>query len=515
MSAAAALASLRTQASTAPDSTDAQPFGAFLDADETQTPATAQSAGPMLPPAQHGVAGAGATQANKTAIAGEVAPKAKPTNGVRWTKGRGASTAAENSPDHENGQATASASPADSAQAGSNADAPANTDAAVATQPATAGAANAAVAAMGSAAAATANAVALAGTNDAASPPNSKDGTEKDGGAASAGQTAPQALAAAFVLNSEAGAAAAFGRRASDAGDAGSATVGKLNGLSSSASNAGSIDGKGTATTKSTAAATPPDSQAGASDGSDAGSAGSGTNTDASPSDNAQQPAQIQSAENASTALSGMIAAGVVGAGGASTGNGAHATQFGSLLTAANAAGGTGPTTSAAASALANFGIAAGNAAGPSTSTGAADGGVAVPLSGVAIAIAARAQAGSNRFDIRLDPPELGRIDVRLGVDSKGQVTSHVTVDRADTLQLLQSQQSQLQQALEQAGLKTAQNGLQFTLRDQSFAGQNNSGSGHQQSAAQLVIPDSDVAPVDSAQIYARLRLGGGLDIKV
>jgi flagellar hook-length control protein FliK len=141
----------------------------------------------------------------------------------------------------------------------------------------------------------------------------------------------------------------------------------------------------------------------------------------------------------------------------------------------------------------------------------------AVPLAGVAVAIASRAQAGSSQFDIRLDPPELGRIDVRLGVDGSGQVTTHVTVDRADTLQLLQSQQPQLQQALEQAGLKTADNGLQFTLRDQSFAGQNGGSGGQQQAAApaHLVIPESDSAPVDTAQIYARLRLGNGLDIKV
>ena len=62
----------------------------------------------------------------------------------------------------------------------------------------------------------------------------------------------------------------------------------------------------------------------------------------------------------------------------------------------------------------------------------------------------------------------------RLDVDSSGQVTSHVTADRPETLHLLQSQQPQLERALEQAGLKTADNGLQFTLRDQSFAGQNN-----------------------------------------
>jgi flagellar hook-length control protein FliK len=48
-----------------------------------------------------------------------------------------------------------------------------------------------------------------------------------------------------------------------------------------------------------------------------------------------------------------------------------------------------------------------------------------------------------------------------------------MTADRPDTLQLLQNQQPQLEQALNQAGLKTADDGLQFSLRDQSLSGQN------------------------------------------
>jgi flagellar hook-length control protein FliK len=165
---------------------------------------------------------------------------------------------------------------------------------------------------------------------------------------------------------------------------------------------------------------------------------------------------------------------------------------------------------------LPNFGIAAATqtasvaaAATPGTAATAT-----VPVAGLAVAIAARAQAGSSQFDIRLDPPELGRIDVRLDVDRNGQVTSHVTVDRADTLQLLQSQQPQLERALEQAGLKTADNGLQFTLRDQSFTGQNGNG-GTPSSPTWLVIPDADQPAIPTTQIYSRAGLGSGVDIRV
>jgi flagellar hook-length control protein FliK len=171
----------------------------------------------------------------------------------------------------------------------------------------------------------------------------------------------------------------------------------------------------------------------------------------------------------------------------------------------------------AATEGLPNFGILA-NQAAPAAAAAAPGTAAAatVPIAGLAVAIASRAQAGSSQFDIRLDPPELGRIDVRLDVDRDGQVTSHVTVDRADTLQLLQSQQPQLERALEQAGLKTADNGLQFTLRDQSFAGQNGgSGNGAQPSAAQLVIPDADQPVIQATQIYSRAGLGSGIDIRV
>jgi flagellar hook-length control protein FliK len=128
----------------------------------------------------------------------------------------------------------------------------------------------------------------------------------------------------------------------------------------------------------------------------------------------------------------------------------------------------------------------------------------AVPIAGLAVAFAARAQNDSNQFDIRLDPPELGRIDARLDVDRDGQVTTHMTADRADTLELLQSQQPQLQQALEQAGLRTADDGLQFSLRDQSFTGQNNGSGWQTNGTVQLVIPDADFAPVTTTKIYTR-----------
>jgi flagellar hook-length control protein FliK len=138
----------------------------------------------------------------------------------------------------------------------------------------------------------------------------------------------------------------------------------------------------------------------------------------------------------------------------------------------------------------------------------------AVPLAGLAVEIAGKALAGKNRFEIRLDPPELGRIEVRLDVDRDGNVTSRLTVDRADTLDLLRRDASSLERALQDAGLKTTDNGLQFSLRDQSMSQQQ---PGNGSDTAQIVVKDDTLPPLDVIpQNYGRLAgQGGGLDIRV
>jgi flagellar hook-length control protein FliK len=138
----------------------------------------------------------------------------------------------------------------------------------------------------------------------------------------------------------------------------------------------------------------------------------------------------------------------------------------------------------------------------------------AVPLAGVAIEIASKAADGKNHFDIRLDPPELGRIEVRLGVDRDGNVTTQMIADRSDTLDLLRRDASSLERALQDAGLKTADNSLQFSLRDQSSQQQqDNSGA----QVARLLADDNTLPTIDAAQRgYSRLAgQGSGIDIHV
>ncbi len=150
------------------------------------------------------------------------------------------------------------------------------------------------------------------------------------------------------------------------------------------------------------------------------------------------------------------------------------------------------------------------------TVTAATTHGNAVPVSGLALEIAASAKSGKSRFEIRLDPPELGRIDVRIHVDNHGQVTSHLTVERPETLQMLRQDANQLQRALDNAGLSTGNSGLQFSLRDQSSSGQNG-GNQSNPNAHRLIVSEEDSVPATVAgRSYGRmLGASGGVDIRV
>jgi flagellar hook-length control protein FliK len=100
-----------------------------------------------------------------------------------------------------------------------------------------------------------------------------------------------------------------------------------------------------------------------------------------------------------------------------------------------------------------------------------------VPLGAVPIEIALKTLAGINRFEIRLDPGDLGRIDVSIEIDDQGEVKTHLAVDKVETLALLQRDARTLERAFEQAGLKPSDGGVNLSLRDQ----QQHQGHGRQQ----------------------------------
>jgi flagellar hook-length control protein FliK len=89
------------------------------------------------------------------------------------------------------------------------------------------------------------------------------------------------------------------------------------------------------------------------------------------------------------------------------------------------------------------------------------------PLSQGGTARLVRHGAGDGqRLTIELDPAELGPVEVALRLDDRGAATALFTVDRPETLQLLQRDARTLADMLGQAGFTLDPGGLGFSLRD-------------------------------------------------
>lgn len=146
-----------------------------------------------------------------------------------------------------------------------------------------------------------------------------------------------------------------------------------------------------------------------------------------------------------------------------------------------------------------------------------ADASRAVPLDQLALEITTRANKGERRFDIRLDPPELGRIDVKLEIDGKGNTTTKLIVERAETLDMLQRDARGLEKALQNAGLKADAGSLQFSLQQDAQAqhGQQ-SHAPEMRGRPDLVQTDGEVntqVSINNATLAAQLR--GGVDVRI
>lgn len=156
--------------------------------------------------------------------------------------------------------------------------------------------------------------------------------------------------------------------------------------------------------------------------------------------------------------------------------------------------------------------------------------GQAVPVSAIAIEINRQFSAGRTQFDIRLDPPELGRLNVRLELDASGSVRTHLTVERAETLDMLFSDARTLERALQQVGLKTEPGSVSFSLSSNTDDGGSGGNAGSFSDGRNT--PDADRSELESGQgsmfdeeppdgtlsadgIIAQMYMSGLLDMRV
>ena len=132
----------------------------------------------------------------------------------------------------------------------------------------------------------------------------------------------------------------------------------------------------------------------------------------------------------------------------------------------------------------------------------------------VAVAVVRAVADGVERISIKLQPPELGRIDVRLDVGADGRVQAYVLAERPATLEILQRDSRELERALNGAGLDTANGGLSFGLRQNGNGQAGGDGPAGQERRQGPENRPADAPPPPLPQ-PSRAAASGRLDIQV
>ncbi len=78
-------------------------------------------------------------------------------------------------------------------------------------------------------------------------------------------------------------------------------------------------------------------------------------------------------------------------------------------------------------------------------------------------------KTGAQSISLRLDPAELGRMDVRMEYKKGDPLKVHLVVEKADTMNMFLRDQNALEQALNQAGLKSESVSLSFEHNQNAF----------------------------------------------
>jgi flagellar hook-length control protein FliK len=137
-----------------------------------------------------------------------------------------------------------------------------------------------------------------------------------------------------------------------------------------------------------------------------------------------------------------------------------------------------------------------------------------VPLNNVAVHIAAQAKAGNHKFNIRLDPPELGRIDIRLEINRDGQTLTHLAVEKPETLDMLRQDSRALERALNNAGLDSRSGNLSFSLREDN-SNRQQAGKSDQDDSQWSGQNTNEENEVSEPVVERTLNVSSGIDISI
>jgi flagellar hook-length control protein FliK len=143
-----------------------------------------------------------------------------------------------------------------------------------------------------------------------------------------------------------------------------------------------------------------------------------------------------------------------------------------------------------------------------------------VPYGMLPIEIGMGVLQGQRAIEVRLSPEDLGNVEIRLSISDDSKVSADIKADRPETLAMMMQDASTLRNALDQTGLTTTSDTLQFSLKqDSGFAQGNGGNAGQRQNSGQTPSHPQQGASVqrspEAMPIVSLRRVAGLLDVNI
>lgn len=122
----------------------------------------------------------------------------------------------------------------------------------------------------------------------------------------------------------------------------------------------------------------------------------------------------------------------------------------------------------------------------------------------VAASLIRAGQTGEDQnLRLKLDPPELGRIEVHMHFTKDKTMKAHMVIEKPETMLMLQRDAQALERALQEAGMDMGGSSLSFELADQNqMSGDKNGHHGSHSGSGNSDAPDDDVEIIETTMTW-------------
>ena len=143
-----------------------------------------------------------------------------------------------------------------------------------------------------------------------------------------------------------------------------------------------------------------------------------------------------------------------------------------------------------------------------------------VPYGMLPIEIGMGALQGQRAIEVRLSPEDLGTVEIRLSVSDDSKLSADIKADRPETLAMMIRDAPLLRNALDQTGLTTTPETLQFSLKQDGGFGQGNGSQAEQRHTNGQTPSDNQqgtphTLPHDALPTVSLRRAAGLLDVHI